>query len=145
MSSPCHTSAKLAMQLETCEKPATFSAAKLSLGMYVYTKICLGLNHTFCLVWRPCSVWFLWLQDLTASLPASPAAGAFASAPAPVKTPLTGKKRPREGTEGGLLPSLCVLKLMLPSVVMPGFWARPLSSYRHCSASHSIRKSHVTQ
>ena len=41
------------------------------------------------------------LQALTESLPASPAAGPpGAQAPAPARTPQTGKKRAREGTEG---------------------------------------------
>ncbi|KAL3156973.1 hypothetical protein ABBQ38_001230 [Trebouxia sp. C0009 RCD-2024] len=46
-------------------------------------------------------------RDLTASLPTSPSAGLGPPlpAPAPVRTPLTGKKRPRDGTEGYEIPS----------------------------------------
>ena len=48
----------------------------------------------------------LWVQALTESLPVSPAAGVGPppGPPAPARTPLTGKKRAREATEGVLPP-----------------------------------------
>ena len=44
----------------------------------------------------------LWVQALTESLPGSPAIGLapLPGPPAPARTPLTGKKRAREATEG---------------------------------------------
>ena len=66
-----------------------------------------------CTTWQPCSEWYnlvLWVQALTESLPVSPAAGVGPppGPPAPARTPLTGKKRAREATEGVLPPPFCI-------------------------------------
>lgn len=91
----CNCQAKQHIKLKGCAAKCVLELQSCCMGTLILMAPCGSLQQ------------FSWLvQAVTESLPTSPAVGLGPPpAPsAPARTPLTGKKRAREGTEGILLP-----------------------------------------